>query len=121
MQVEAPSGSNQSNEGGKWTPEGYLRRAERRQWSLWVTAIVISLLLTLAAGYLALALLRSDGEVFYFLSVHQAVYGLLGLLLLFNIYAIYQQWQHCLTHRQLNEQYKLFRLIGYSGSDMIAV
>jgi PAS domain S-box-containing protein len=121
MQVEAPSGSSQVSEGENWTPEVYLRLAERRQWSLWATSIVITLLLTFAAASLAFALLHSVGEIFYFLSVRQAVYGLLGLLVLFDIYVIYQQRQHCLTHRQLNEQYELFRLIGDSAADMIAV
>src|ERR1700680_759223 len=121
MQVEAPSGSSQAGAHAKWTPQVYLRYSERRQWSLWATAIVITLLLTFAAASLAFALLRSEGEVFYFLNVRQAVYGLLGLLLLFDIYVIYEQRQHCRTHRQLNEQYQLFRLIGDRAADMIAV
>jgi len=121
MQVEAPSGSSQANEREKWTPQVYLRHSERRQWSLWTTSIVITLLLTFAAASLAFALLRSQGEISYFLTVRQAVYGLLGLLLLFDIYVIFQQQQHCLAHRHLNEQYELFRLIGESAADMIAV
>src|SRR5882762_2495523 len=121
MQVEPPSSSSQAGAREKWTPQVYLRYSERRQWSLWATAIVITLLLTFAAASLAFALLRSQGEVFYFLNVRQAVYGLLGLLLLFDIYVIYQQQQHSRTHRQLAEQYELFRLIGESAADMIAV
>jgi two-component system cell cycle sensor histidine kinase/response regulator CckA len=121
MQVEPPSGSSQAGAHAKWTPQVYLRYSERRQWSLWATAIVITLLLTFAAASLAFALLRSEGEVFYFLNVRQAVYGLLGLLLLFDIYVIYQQQQHSRTQRQLAEQYELFRLIGESAADMIAV
>jgi two-component system cell cycle sensor histidine kinase/response regulator CckA len=121
MHVEPPSGSSQPAAREKWTPQVYLRYSERRQWSLWTTAIVITLLLTFAAASLAFALLRSEGEVFYFLNVRQAVYGLLGLLLLFIIYVIYQQQQHSRTHRQLAEQYELFRLIGESAADMIAV
>src|SRR3984893_8369531 len=121
MQVEPPSGSSQAGAHAKWTPQVYLRYSERRQWSLWATAILITLLLTFAAASLAFALLRSEGEVFYFLNVRQAVYGLLGLLLLFDIYVIYQQQQHSRTHRPLAEQHQLFRLIGESASDMIAV
>src|SRR5258708_3563030 len=105
MQAEAPSGSSHASEREKWTPQVYLRHSERRQWSLWTTSIVITLLLTCAAASLAFALLRSEGEFFYFLTVRQAVYGLLGLLLLFDIYVIFQQQQHCLAHRHLNEQY----------------
>src|SRR6266704_7204254 len=121
MQVEAPSGSSQPSEREKWTPQVYLRHSERRQWSLWTTSIVITLLLTFVAASLAFALLRYQGEISYFLTVRQAVYGLLGLLLLFDIYVIFQQQQHCLAHRHLNEQYELFRLIGESAADMIAV
>src|SRR6266849_1977047 len=121
MQVEAPSGSSQASEREKWTPQVYLRHSERRQWSLWTTSIVITLLLTFVAASLAFALLRSQGEISYFLTVRQAVYGLMGLLLLFDIYVIFQQQQHCLAHRHLNEQYELFRLIGESAADLIAV
>ena len=121
MQAEAPPGSSQPSRREKCTPQVYLRHTERRQWSLWATAILITLLLTFAAASLAFALLRSEGEVFYFLNVRQAVYGLLGLLLLFDVYVIYQQLQNCRTLRQLNEQYELFRLIGESAADMIAV
>jgi two-component system, cell cycle sensor histidine kinase and response regulator CckA len=121
MQDEAPSGSSQPSAREKWTPQVYLRKTELRQWSLWAVAILITLLLTFAAGSLAFSLLRDEGEVFYFLNVHQAVYGLLGLLLLFDLYVIHQQRQTWQTHRQLNEQYELFRLIGESVADMIAV
>src|SRR5712671_4659994 len=121
MQAEAPPGSSQPSRREKCTPQVYLRQTERRQWSLWATAILITLLLTFAAASLSFAVLRSEGEVFYFLNVRQAVYGLLGLLLLFDVYVIFQQQQHCLAHRHLNEQYDLFRLIGESAADMIAV
>ena len=121
MQQESSQASNDTCDSPKLVSQVRMRQNERRQWGLWVTAIVITLLLTLAAGSLAFALLRSEGEIFYFLDVHQAVYGLLSLVLLFDVYVIYQQvWNHRL-HLQLNEQHELFRLIGESAADLVAV
>src|SRR5260370_17648654 len=102
MQVEAPSGSSQASEREKWTPQVYLRHSERRQWSLCTTSIVITLLLTFAAASLAFALLRSQGEISYFLTVRQAVYGLLGLRRLFDISVIFQHQHHSLAHPPLH-------------------
>ena len=96
-----------------------LRQHERRQWWLWVSAIVITLLLTFAAASLAFTVLRTQGEVFYFLDTRQAVYGLLGLVLLFDIYVIYQRLQNRRIHLQLDEQHEIFRLIGENAADMI--
>jgi diguanylate cyclase (GGDEF)-like protein len=67
-----------------------LRRLERRDWWLWWTAIAVMLLLT--AGVVSLSyptLVEKDGVLQQQLDL--AVRGLVGLVLLFNLYSIYQQ------------------------------
>jgi PAS domain S-box-containing protein len=98
-----------------------LHRNEQRQYWLWATAIVITLLLTLAAASLAFTVLHAQGEVFYFLDTRQAVYALLSLVLLFNVYVVYQQVQNRGIWRLLDEQHEIMRAIGENAADMIAV
>jgi PAS domain S-box-containing protein len=51
----------------------------------------------------------------------QAVWGLVGLVLLFDLYSIYQQLQIHRMRRRLLEREELFRLISENAADMIAV
>ncbi len=104
-----------------WLSPGERRRNEQRQYWLWATTIVITLLLTLAAASLAFTVLHSQGEVFYFLETRQVVSALLGLVLLFDLYVIYQQLQNRRVSRLLDEQHEIFRVIGENAADMIAV
>jgi two-component system cell cycle sensor histidine kinase/response regulator CckA len=102
-------------------PRRELRRIQRRQWYLWTSAAAIALLLTLGLGALALSLPDIQGDFSYKVDLPGAVYGLLGLVLLFDIYVLYQQLQIHRMHLQLNEQQEVFRLIGENAADMIAV
>lgn len=121
MQRQKPQLFNKDRPNHNWASQIQLRLNLKRQWWLWASALLITLLLTLAAASLAFALLRTEGEVFYFLNVRQAVYALLGLVLLFDIYVIHQQLQNHKIQLQLSQQHELFRLIGESAADMIAV
>jgi two-component system cell cycle sensor histidine kinase/response regulator CckA len=99
----------------------HLHQIERRQWWLSASAIVVTLLLTLGAASLASSMFYAQGGIFYLLDLRQAVSGLLGLVLLFDVYVIYQQLQIHRIRLQLNEQQELFRLISENAADMIAV
>jgi diguanylate cyclase (GGDEF)-like protein len=81
-----------------------LKKLERRDWWLWVVAIVVMLLLTLAVVSLSFpGLLKTEDPIFQF-SLNEAVRGLVGLVLLFNTYSIYQQVQIKRLRRQFSEQ-----------------
>ncbi len=81
-----------------------LKKLQRRDWVLWWTSITVMLLLVLAVVSLSLpALLRDQGSFFQF-NLDQSVRGLVGMVLLFNFYAIYQQIVVKRLHRQLAEQ-----------------
>jgi two-component system, cell cycle sensor histidine kinase and response regulator CckA len=91
-------------------------RIERREWFLWSAAVVVTLLLT--AG-LASFLLREQEDVSSLLP--QAVRGLVALVLIFDIYTLYQQLQIHRMRRKLIEGEELFRLITENAADLIAV
>jgi len=55
------------------------------------------------------------------LNIHIAIRALVGMVLLFSIYVIYQQWQIHRFRMRLVAQEELFRLIGENAVDMIAV
>ena len=68
-----------------------LRRLERRDWWLWWTAIFVMLLLTSAVVSLSIPGLFRETDRFFQLNLNLAVRGLVGLVLLFAVYAIHQQ------------------------------
>lgn len=68
-----------------------LARLERRDWWLWWAAVLVMMLLTMAVATMSLPALISDPNSFFQFHLEQAVRGLVGLVLLFNLYTIYQQ------------------------------
>jgi len=81
-----------------------LRKLEKRDWWLWSLAIVVMLLLTLAVLSLSFPGLMKFEDPFFQFSLNQSVRGLVGLVLLFNTYTIYQQVMIKRLRRQLSEQ-----------------
>jgi hypothetical protein len=84
------------------TVQAGMRRIERRQWCLWSYVVLVTILLTLGIASFAFpALLSQTGEAYSF-SINQAVRGLMGLVLVFNVYVIYQQVQLNRIRRQMD-------------------
>ena len=112
--------SSQTHREGQIATKSHLRRIERREWWLWTTAVIITLLLT--AGMLSFlpSILRS-GETGAVFDLRRAMWGLLGIVLLFDVYTVYQQLQLHRTRRRLYEREELFQLITENVADMIAV
>jgi len=92
---------------------------ERRQWWLWASAIVITLLLT--AGMASFSFLFDQSDPAFSLTLRDSVRGLVGLVFLFNLYTIYQQIQIHRIRRQLIDQEQMFRLITENAEDLITV
>src|ERR1700681_3918124 len=81
-----------------------LKKLERRDWWLWAVAILVMLLLTVAVVSLSFPdLIKTEDPILQY-SLNQAVRGLVGLVLLFNTYSIYQQVQIKRLRRQFSEQ-----------------
>jgi PAS domain S-box-containing protein len=97
-----------------------IRRIQRREWWLWATAILITLLLTLGILSFALPSL-SFGMHTDHAELTTAIRALVGLVLLFDVYTIYQQLQIYRIRRRLGEREELFRLISENAADMIAL
>jgi diguanylate cyclase (GGDEF)-like protein len=70
-----------------------LRQIDRREWWLWSSAISVMLLLAIGIASLALPALFLAVDGFYGFFLEHTVRGLLGLVLVFSIYAVYQQIQ----------------------------
>ncbi len=81
-----------------------MRRIQQRQWWLWSSAVLVILLLGLGLASFALPGLLAQAEAFYSFWLGQAVRGLVALVLLFNIYTVYQQLQIHRIQRQLTDQ-----------------
>ncbi len=91
------SDSSQSPREGRLGAQSHLRRIERREWWLWTTAVIITLLLT--AGILSFLppILRSGEQSESAFTLQRAMWGLVGIVLLFDIYTVYQQLQCWVT------------------------
>ena len=66
------------------------RRIDRRDWWVRSYSIFVILLLTFAVISLTLPAILSGGETFFNIKLTEAVFGLITLIVLFNIYTIYQ-------------------------------
>ena len=103
------------------SPSDRLRKIERREWLLWAAAVSISLLLTGGIASFLLPMLQAAGEAGSAFTLRQEVTGLLGVVLLFDLYTVYQQLQIHRIRRRLIESEEIFRLISENAADMIAV
>ncbi len=86
---------------------GSLRRIERRDWWLWGYAILVILSLTAAVVALSVSVLTKPDEPFFQFQISQSVRGLVGVVLLFNLYTIYQQIHVKRLRGQLTEQIEI--------------
>lgn len=101
--------------------ESLLRKIEQREWVLWSFAILVTLLLSVGLASFIVPMLHERAEEFDRMHLNLAVRGLVGLVLLFDIYTIYQQLQIFRIRHELVRREELFRLISENAADMIAV
>jgi two-component system, cell cycle sensor histidine kinase and response regulator CckA len=94
---------------------------ERREWWLWACAVLITLVLTVGIvsfGFPALHIHRPELNLS---PLNDTILGLVGMVLLFDIYTIYQHFQIQEVRKELLQREELFRLITENAADMIAV
>jgi diguanylate cyclase (GGDEF)-like protein/PAS domain S-box-containing protein len=102
------------------TPLLRMNQVEGREWWLWGFAVAVTLILTL--GILALTYShRVHFNDAYSLNMNEWVRGLAALVLLFDIYTVYQHLQLVRIRRELLSRNRLFQLITENAADMIAV
>src|ERR1700680_1473109 len=97
----------------------HIGQIERRQWWLWASAIVVTLLLTAGMASFSYLFEQSDPNFSFYL--RESVRGLVGLVFLFDLYTIYQQLLIQRIRRQLSERDEMYRLISENAEDLIAV
>jgi PAS domain S-box-containing protein len=97
-----------------------MRQVEAHEWWLWGFAITVTLVLT--AGIVSLTFpgsqLLQNSEWF---DLKEWVRGLACLVLMFDIYTVYQQLQLQRIRRELVQRNQLFKVITENAADMIAV
>jgi diguanylate cyclase (GGDEF)-like protein len=81
-----------------------MRHVARRQWSLWSSAVMVTLLLALGIASFSFPGLLAQAEESSSFFLTSATRGLVGLVLVFNVYTIYQQLQIHRIQRQLSLQ-----------------
>lgn len=97
------------------------RRIEFREWWLWGFAIAVTLLLTLAVISLTFPGFYLYTDKVSFLNLREWVRALVALVLLFDIYTIYQHAQLQHVRREMAARDRVFQLITENAADMIAV
>jgi two-component system, cell cycle sensor histidine kinase and response regulator CckA len=97
------------------------RRSERRQWWLSSSAIAVSLILTSGIVCLLLPSMMPQLGPSYAFDTDIDVHALVAIILLFDVYVVFQQVQLSRFRKQLAEREELFRLISENAADMIAV
>src|ERR1700730_3479262 len=96
------------------------QQVERREWWLWGFAITVTLVLT--AGIVSLTFPGNQLlHTFEWLKLKEWIRGLACLVLLFDIYSVYQQLQLQRIRRELGRRNQLFEVITENAADMIAV
>ena len=80
------------------------RQIEKHDWRVWGYSIFVILLLTFAVVVLALPAVRQGAETIFNIKLSEAIFGLIGLVLIFNIYAISQEILIKRLRRQLAEK-----------------
>jgi PAS domain S-box-containing protein len=98
-----------------------MQRIQKREWWLWTVAVLITLLLTLGLLSFVIPMLQSVKLELGFFEMRSVAGGLVGLVLLFDVYVVFQQLQIFRVRRRLREREELFSLITENAADMIAV
>jgi diguanylate cyclase len=99
------TGSSQSNQGVQ--PDAFrenLRRLDRRQWWLWSSTMLVLILLTVAVASFAFPAMLSIEQRTYSFYLNQSVRALVGIVLLFAVYLVYQQLMIIRIRNQIADQ-----------------
>jgi diguanylate cyclase (GGDEF)-like protein/PAS domain S-box-containing protein len=92
------------SETGTETIPTQMHRIESREWSLWGFAVVVTVALTLGIISFTFPWIIRQQDVSYWFELKEWARGLAALVLLFDLYAIYQHFQLQRIRRHLTEQ-----------------
>jgi PAS domain S-box-containing protein len=97
-----------------------IERIEGREWWLWGFAVIVTVVLTVGILSFTLPWFQASNSSYWF-ELKEWMRGLAALVLLFDVYTVYQHLQLYRTRRALAEQSQLFRLISDNAGDMISL
>jgi two-component system, cell cycle sensor histidine kinase and response regulator CckA len=120
METSASTNSSASMHTGN-SLRDRMRPIERRDWWLWVCAVFITLILTGGIVSFGIPGIHLGHPELNFSPLNDTILGLVGLVLMFDMYTVYQHFQIQGVRKQLVEREELFRLITENAADMIAV
>jgi diguanylate cyclase (GGDEF)-like protein len=83
-----------------------MRKLDHRQWWLWSTTVMVLILLTVAVASFAFPALLSREQSSYSFYLNQAVRALVGIVLLFSVYLVYQQTMIIRMRNQIADQFE---------------
>ena len=81
-----------------------LRELDTRQWWLWTSAVLVLVLLTLAVASFAFPAMLNKDDSTYSFYLNQAVRALVGIVLVFSVYVVYQQTLIMRMRNQIADQ-----------------
>ncbi|HKV05707.1 MAG TPA: GGDEF domain-containing protein [Candidatus Acidoferrales bacterium] len=84
-----------------------LRKLGRHNWSFWGLAVIVILALTVVVTTLSLQVISDPRDPFYQFHISQSVRALVGLVALFSVYTLYQQFLLKRTRQRLAEQVEI--------------
>jgi diguanylate cyclase (GGDEF)-like protein len=82
----------------------HLRRLDRRQWWLWSSTVFVLVLLTIAVASFAFPAILTLEQATYSFYLNQAIRALVGVVLVFSVYVVYQQTMIVRMRNQLADQ-----------------
>ncbi len=98
-----------------------IQQIEGREWWLWGFAVLVTLALTAGIVFLTFFDHESGVNARYWTDLKESVRGLSALVLIFDIYTMWQHFQLQRIRRELAQRDHLFQLITENAADMIAV
>ncbi|HJU11728.1 MAG TPA: diguanylate cyclase, partial [Candidatus Binataceae bacterium] len=102
-------------------PSLKIQQIEGREWWLWAFAVVVTLALTAGIVFLTFFARENSISPQYWTDLKEWVRGLAALVLVFDIYTMWQHFQLQRIRRELADRDQLFQLITENAADMIAV
>jgi diguanylate cyclase (GGDEF)-like protein len=101
--VEAPPSQESKNLEPRLFRER-MRSLDRRQWWLWSSTVLVLILLTIAVASFAFPALLTREANTYSIYLNIAVRALVGMVLLFSVYVVYQQTMIMRMRNQMSDQ-----------------
>jgi diguanylate cyclase (GGDEF)-like protein len=83
--------------------EGF-KKLDRRQWWLWSSTFLVLVLLTVAVASFEFPTMLGHEQETYSFYLNQSVRALVGIVLLFSVYTVYQQYQIIRMRNQMASQ-----------------